>query len=248
MLFPPEPLHAELLSAAPPGFPPGAALPAQIRRYLGARFELCEHEETSGGRRLRILGVRDVDRLTDAVQPRAFAVDERFPYWAELWTSARVLADEVHRLPGLEGTRVLELGCGLGLVGAAAASAGAVVTMTDHEEEALLFARWSVLTSLAPAAASRVTLRLLDWRFPPPLDPFPIIVGADLLYERRLLQPLLACLTLLLAPGGSALLADPARRPAGEFLDAARARGFTITTRTVTVPPGRVHLHTVTRP
>jgi predicted nicotinamide N-methyase len=244
MPFAPAQVPPDLLNVPPPGFPPGAALPSQIRRYLATRFDLCEHTLDAGGRRLRILGVRDVDRLTDAVPPAAFAVDERFPYWAELWTSSRVLAAEVVQHPGLRGMRVLELGCGLGLAGAAAAAAGAYVTLTDYEEDALLFARWSVLMSLPPEVAAATTVRLLDWRSPPALEPFPLVLGADLLYERRFHAPLLSCITALLAPGGTALLADPGRGIAGEFLNLAAAQGYSLATTSA----ARVNLHRLTRP
>lgn len=244
MPFAPAQVPPDLLNVPPPGFPPGAALPSQIRRYLASRFDLCEHTPEAGGRRLRILGVRDVNRLTDAVPPAAFAVDERFPYWAELWTSSRVLAEEVVRCPGLRGMRVLELGCGLGLAGTAAAAAGARVTLTDYEEDALLFARWSVLMSVPPDVAAITTVRLLDWRSPPPLEPFPLLLGADLLYERRFHAPLLACITALLASGGTAVLADPGRGVAAEFLARACAQGFCI----ITTSAARVNLHRLTRP
>ena len=51
----------------------------------------------------------------DLISEDDFVRDERLPYWADLWPSARILADEL-AVMRLAGQRVLELGCGLGVV------------------------------------------------------------------------------------------------------------------------------------
>ncbi len=66
-----------------------------------------------------------------------FAEDERLPYWAELWPSAIGLAHYLDRDVSLRGKHVLELGCGLGLLGVIAARDGARVLCTDYEPDAL---------------------------------------------------------------------------------------------------------------
>src|SRR3954462_9377898 len=57
------------------------------------------------------------------------------PYWARPWTSGLALA----AAPPARG-RVLELGCGLGAPGIAAALAGAEVLATDASSDAVTFA------------------------------------------------------------------------------------------------------------
>src|SRR3954453_20088444 len=49
------------------------------------------------------------------------------PYWARLWPSGRALGRAVADGPALDGRRVLELGCGLGLPSIAAARRGGEV-------------------------------------------------------------------------------------------------------------------------
>eukprot|EP00667_Euglena_gracilis_P011527 EG_transcript_11787 len=74
------------------------------------------------------------------------------PYWAALWGSAQGLAAEVLRRPELvRGKRVLDLGCGVGLAGLAAAVAGArEVVLADREPRALHCAlQGAVLNNLA---------------------------------------------------------------------------------------------------
>ena len=65
-----------------------------------------------------------------------FEQEEFLPYWAELWTSAVALADDVARR-SLRSAPVLELGCGLGLPSIAAALAGGRVLATDWSPDAV---------------------------------------------------------------------------------------------------------------
>ena len=56
----------------------------------------------------------------DLVDEEAFAADEFLPYWAELWPAALALAAALPRR--LAGTRLVELGCGLGVPSLVAAT------------------------------------------------------------------------------------------------------------------------------
>jgi predicted nicotinamide N-methyase len=139
--------------------------------------------------------------------------DEFIPYWAELWPSALALAAHVS-LQDLSGARVLELGCGVGLVAIAAARRGARVHATDWSADA-------VALTLDNAHRNGVVLDAgrADWFRPEslPAGPFDLVLAADVLYERRNAQPL-AELIPQLAP--QAWIADPGRAYAQDFLDA----------------------------
>ena len=65
--------------------------------------------------------------------------EDRDPYWSRPWPSAVALATVIARRPDLvKGKRVLDLGCGLGVAGLAAALGGAKeVVMADREPLAL---------------------------------------------------------------------------------------------------------------
>ena len=112
----------------------------------------------------------------------AFARDEFLPYWAELWPAAIALAAA---LPDVAGLRVVELGCGLGLPSLVAAARGADVTASDWAEDAVDLLREN-------AAGNRLALRaeVRDWREPWP-ERFDVVLAADVLYERRNVEPLL---------------------------------------------------------
>jgi predicted nicotinamide N-methyase len=139
----------------------------------------------------------------------AFARDEFLPYWAELWPAATALAAA---LPDVGGLRVVELGCGLGLPSLVAAARGADVTASDWAEDAVALLREN-------AARNDLVLRVevRDWREPWPKR-FDVALAADVLYERRNVEPLLERLREL-APVAYVGLAG--RPYEAEFLDRA---------------------------
>jgi predicted nicotinamide N-methyase len=180
-----------------------------------------EEQLEAGGVALSLLRPDDPAALLDE---EAFAVDEFMPYWAELWPSGLALAEA---LPAsLDGVRVVELGCGLGVPSLVAAARGARVTAVDWAADAIALLREN-------AARNSLELEAVedDWRTYDGRD-FDLALAADVLYEARNVEPLLALLPRL-AP--EALLAEPGRPHAAAFFAKARERW------TVEDLPGRVY-------
>jgi len=149
----------------------------------------------------------------DLIDEEAFAEDEFLPYWAELWPAATALAEA---LPDVSGLRVVELGCGLGVTSLVAAAKGAKVTATDWAPEAIELLR-------ANAERNGIALRaeVRDWREPWD-ERFDLALAADVLYERRNVEPLLARLREL-AP--AALVGLAGRPYEAELIRQARESG-----------------------
>jgi predicted nicotinamide N-methyase len=189
------------LRAAPgPGRRPGRSL----------RTPLIDEKVELAGRELTIRRPPSADALIDE---EAFADDEFLPYWAELWPSGVALARVVAGLE-LTGKRVVELGAGLGLPSLAAALAGAHVLATDWAEDAV-----SLLRENADRNALELRVERVRWDEPERLlaeAPWDLVLGADLLYERRNADQLLQLLPRL---GGDILLAEPGRPFAASFLE-----------------------------
>jgi predicted nicotinamide N-methyase len=119
----------------------------------------------------------------DLIDEEAFDADEFLPYWAELWPAATALAAA---LPGtLAGVRVVELGCGLGVPSLVAAARGADVTALDWAEDAV-----SLLEQNAARNGLALTAAVHDWREPLGAR-FDLAIAADVLYERRNVEPVL---------------------------------------------------------
>jgi predicted nicotinamide N-methyase len=172
----------------------------------------------------RVLQPASFDRLLTAV---ADDPEQNLPYWAAIWPSGIALGDAILQQPTrVHGQPVLELGSGIGVTATAALAAGAKLLVTDYSPETLLLCRANTLRNggLEPR-----TLQL-NWRKPNAMlfadAPYPVVLAADVLYEKRDIEPLLALLDRIIAPGGALWLAEPRRTPAQLFVEAAQAAGW----------------------
>ncbi|HEX8054653.1 MAG TPA: methyltransferase domain-containing protein [Thermoleophilaceae bacterium] len=138
------------------------------------------------------------------------------PYWSVLWRSGLALARELEGAE-LEGLRVVELGCGLGVPSLVAARAGATVLATDADAEALELVRQNAAENDLDLTTLRVEWAAADSLVA--LGPFDLVLAADVLYERASAAPLQSLLARL---GGEAWLADPGRPAAEPFVKQAR--------------------------
>ena len=201
-----------------------------LKRELSGRYLLAEERHNLCGRSLSVTCVQDAEALFSrlvAADPDSLDVqDERMPYWATLWDGSLALAEFLlSDNPIQPGESALELGCGLGLVSAIACLKRARITATDYQPDALKFAR---LNCLQIAGADPRTL-LLDWREPPRDAVYPLLLGADIAYETRFFDPLIACFDVLLAPGGRVLFSEPNRELGKPFFDRLDSAGWCFT-------------------
>jgi predicted nicotinamide N-methyase len=144
------------------------------------------------------------------------------PYWSKLWPAALPLAEAILRGAFPPGTRVLELGCGSGLAGLAALAAELDVTFSDYVPRAVELA----LENAANNGFSQARGLVFDWRAPL-AEQWPVIIAADVMYDRAHIDPLLSTLGAMLAPGGIVWLGDAGRGPVADFLQRAKGRGWT---------------------
>ena len=172
------------------------------------------------------------DRLEKVKGQRVSEDQLHLPYWAELWDSAMGMAQVLVRGSALgvqcsdghsHSPSVLDLGCGMGLSGTVAAAVGCRVLFADLEPPALLFARLNSLPW-----AHRVRTRRVDWRKDHLNERFELILGADILYERKQWDHLEPFWRAHLAEGGAVLLGEPGRRTGELFVDWIRDRGWTL--------------------
>ena len=128
---------------------------------LDRRFMLVEQPVELPMGRVLLEKPRNAD---DLISEADFAKDDRLPYWADLWPAAIVLAQFLEqralneRASGTarQGTRALELGCGLGLVTTAATRAGYDVLATDYYEDATLLAALASVAVTCPRRSGDV--------------------------------------------------------------------------------------------
>jgi ETFB lysine methyltransferase len=192
------------------GAPPGPCMPVAV---------------SCGGRTWTLQRAGDLEELWESMTGEEFGDDERMPYWAELWPASLLLGKWVLAHSGeLEGSLCLDLGCGLGLVSVIAASAGARVVAVDYEWPAVYCASQSM-------QANRVRFFpvQMDWRAPAfKSGRFDLIVGGDILYEERFVEPVAGLLESALAPGGRAWFAGPERTPSKYAWERLPQLGFVV--------------------
>jgi 2-polyprenyl-3-methyl-5-hydroxy-6-metoxy-1,4-benzoquinol methylase len=136
-----------------------------------------------------------------------------FPLWAKIWEASSVLAAHLTRLPVDPEKRMLEIGCGIGVVGIVAAAFGHRVTMAEYNPHALAFARANAQLNRCPL----IDIRHLDWNQPTLSTRFDYIVGSEVIYRKNDIPSLLTLFKALLQPGGSIFLAEGVRQTGVDF-------------------------------
>jgi predicted nicotinamide N-methyase len=202
---------------------PAALAPRYLRGYPVRNYHLAP-----AGRPVILSGPTDPDSLLG--EPRTeerFDTDHYMPYWSDLWPASVGLADyilatELHPI-GAYRTAV-ELGCGLGLAGIAAGTLGWRVIFSDYDADSLIYATHNAASN----GLRDFEARLLDWRQPPGDLRADLLLGADVIYEQRNHDALLACMRTILRDSGIAIFADPHRDGAKGFAAAAGRAGLTI--------------------
>jgi predicted nicotinamide N-methyase len=218
--------------------------PSTLRAQLAALRGVPEKELPPALVDIRVQRVGDlrVARPSDWEQLRheEGGAGRPVPYWAMPWPSGRVLAEAVLSSPSAGGTRVLELGCGLGLPSIAAARAGATVLATDGASDAVAFAAHSFALNAVEGEVA-----LVDWASQGEAlaerGPWDLVLAADVFYLQENVKLALRLLPWLLAPGAEVWIADPRRAGTRDFLASARAT-FTVATETF----GQVAVHRLT--
>lgn len=199
---------------------------------MDLQYALREETFDNHGVALTIRMPRAAEELIDE---NAFANDERLPYWADLWPSSRALARWLVRHQPEAGTRVIELGCGLGLPSLVLHQIGIDVVATDYEPQALAFtAANAVHNNLPPLKTA-----LLDWRSAAEYQResggarFDLALIADAFYEPHNVRALVDALAELVRPGGECIIADPGRRYLPDALQELRINGWRVEPRAV---------------
>ncbi|UJW83882.1 class I SAM-dependent methyltransferase [Devosia sp. SL43] len=129
------------------------------------------------------------------------------PYWAFPWAGGLALAHHFVEHPELiAGKRVLDLGAGSGLVGIAAAKAGAIVSAAEIDPNGR-----AAIALNAAANGVEVALIDVDLRAAPPAE-IEMIAAGDVFYHADVAALMLPFLERCAAAGIDVMIGDPDRR------------------------------------
>ncbi|MFV0279775.1 MAG: class I SAM-dependent methyltransferase [Rhodoblastus sp.] len=134
----------------------------------------------------------------------------RNPYWAWCWAGGLALARHILDAPHLvAGAKILDLGAGSGLVGIAAAKAGAAeILAVDCDGDAVAAVEVNAAANEVDMAALHADPLQTGVRHAPPVD---IVLVGDLFYDADLARRALAFLERCAQTGATVLIGDPGR-------------------------------------
>lgn len=181
----------------------GGASAVDHKRFIRDRLRLAPVPSLPGIRLYTAHAGSGLGRLMPA------GADGPAPYWAWQWAGGLVLARFVLDHPEtVAGRRVLDFGAGSGVVGVAAAKAGAAeVTCADVDANAIAAVE---LNAEANGVAVTAIHRDLTGGPPPDVD---IALAGDVFYDRAVGRRVLPFLDRCLSAGLDVLVGDPGRAP-----------------------------------
>jgi 2-polyprenyl-3-methyl-5-hydroxy-6-metoxy-1,4-benzoquinol methylase len=185
----------------------------ELMAQIGSKFSIETVPVKIGDDVLKIVQLKDYEEyILDQIDANDPNVTEA-PFWAKLWESSFLLAYFLGRQPVKPNCRILEIGAGIGIVGVYAALCGHKITITDINEDALMFARANALLN----GLTDLEIRRLDWSDPNETSRYDVIVGSEVVYDRRSYPLLVDFLHRTLTPDGVIFLAKHAELNAPTF-------------------------------
>jgi predicted nicotinamide N-methyase len=144
---------------------------------------------------------------------RAGISSAQWPLFGILWPSGRVLAQAMLTFE-LDGRRILEMGCGLGLASLVLHRRGADITASDCHPLAAAFLLENLRLNCLPAMRYETG----NWLRPNPrLGAFDLIIGSDLLYDREQPESVSQFIHSHSAAAVEVVIADPDRGNQARF-------------------------------
>jgi predicted nicotinamide N-methyase len=176
--------------------------------------------------RLRVLS--DVQQFADpdGHGARLGISSAQWSLFGQSWPAGRLLAQAMHRFD-IEGKRILELGCGIGLASLVLQRRGADVVASDIHPLTEPFLAYNAALNGLPA----LHYRQLRWdQALPALGEFDVIIASDVLYEREQAERLSEVVARHASASAEVLVTDPGRGNSGRFSRFLGEQGFILDT------------------
>lgn len=161
----------------------------------------------------------------DGAAARAGISSATWSLFGQLWPASQALARKMIKTD-IEGRRILEVGCGLGLASLVLQRRGANIIASDYHPLAEPFLDYNAKLNQLPPVAYHD----LPWERPAPeLGYFDMIIGSDILYERGHADTLARLIKRHAKPSAEVIITCPGRGYRGRFSRALEAQGFQLT-------------------
>lgn len=171
---------------------------------------------------LEILQIKDMPQYIEKLVGRTRPGESvELPLWAKIWPSCLFLGFFLQQFPFKEGEELLEIGAGVAVIGLVAAKRGFSVTVTDLEDDALLFAR---INALKNGVGDMLHIAKADFTKDNLGRRFDHVIGCEVLYNEKTYEPLADFLLAHLAerPESEIILAMDQKREGRAFFNRAK--------------------------
>ena len=189
-------------------------------------YAVRETEHAIGGHRYRLRVLSDTQQFADpdGHSARIGISSAQWSLFGQVWTAGRLLAQAMHRFD-IEGKRILELGCGIGLASLVLQRRGADVVASDAHPLAEVFLAYNAALNELPA----LHYRHLRWDMPlDTLGLFDAVIASDVLYERGHAELIAVVVGRHARPDAEVLVTDPGRGNSARFNRLLEAQGFSV--------------------
>jgi predicted nicotinamide N-methyase len=144
--------------------------------------------------------------------------------FGQVWPAGQRLAEAMHVFE-IDGKRILELGCGIGLASLVLQRRGADVVASDIHPQAEPFLAYNAALNELPA----LHYRQLRWDLPlPTLGRFDAIIASDVLYEREQVALLGDVIERHARPAAEVVITDPGRGHSARLTGLLGTHGFAL--------------------
>ena len=190
-------------------------------------YEVRKLDVEIGAFKGRIRALSDRMQYSDPTgsAARAGICSASWSLFGQLWPASQVLAKAVKKIE-IDGRRVLELGCGLGLPSLVLQYRGADITASDHHPLSETFLNHNANLNNLPL----IPYLDLPWGVVgPEIERFDLIVGSDLLYEPNHAELLAGLIGRVAKPRSKVMISCPGRGYRNSFSRSMAKLGYTLT-------------------
>lgn len=173
---------------------------------------------------IHVRTLRDVQQFhdQDGVAEKLGISSASWPHFGVIWDAGHVLAEHMRDLD-VEGKRILEVGCGIGLPSLLLNHQGQDISATDRHPEAEAF----MIANTQLNDDRTIPFVRTGWTDPEScLGKFDLIIGSDLLYEAEHVGQLAFFVEQHANPSAEVIITDQGRGLHAKFTTAMIALGF----------------------
>ncbi len=160
----------------------------ELLEQAESKYQVCFETVKVGETALDILQIANMDAYLEQMAAELDAANTlELPFWAKIWPTSILLSYFVQRIRADKALHLLEIGGGIGLCGLFAAKRGLRTTISDINEDALLFTQINILKNDLQDLADVSRIDFTKDRLSRGYD---MILGSEVLYQNAAYRPL----------------------------------------------------------